>query len=442
MMATTSRSASLFERARKMIPAGVHSNTRARAPHPLYFQRARGPYVWDVDGNRLLDLVMANGAVILGHGDARVEEAVRRALELGLTAGVEWDGAVDVAEMFLRLVPTADMVRFANSGTEAVLHALHVARHATGRVRVAKVEGSYHGWADELYVSAFPDPDRAGPAEAPASLAGSAGLHPEAVRSVVVLPFNRIAATERIIEQHAGELAAVILEPVLIDAGYVPADREYLAALRRICTRHDIVLIFDELLTGFRLAPGGAQASYGITPDLATFGKAIANGYPMAALAGREDLMRLTEPGRGPAFVGTFNGHVLPLAAASATLPLLAHGGVQRDLSAKVERLRAAFADSAARHGVEARLAGSAGHFHWYFTGADVRDYRSAARTDARRYGAFARALAERSVLCGANPVSHQAVSAAHDEEALETLAEAFDAGLRAAAAVEAARTG
>ncbi len=436
MTRNTERSAALYQRAYRAVPSGVHSGTRARAPHPLYFERARGAEAWDADGNRYVDLIMGNGAVLLGHGDARVNDAVRAVLDAGLSAGVEWERSVELAELFLKLVPTMELVRFTNTGTEAVTHALHVARHHTGRARVAKVEGSYHGWTDELFVSCWPDMTKNGSPDAPVPLPGSPGLHPALAQSTLVLPFNDVAHTAALIERHAAELAAVILEPVLIDVGYIAATTAYLQALRDLCTRHGIVLIFDELLTGFRLAPGGAQEAYGIVPDLATYGKALANGFPMAALAGREAFMRLTEPGRGPAFVGTFNGHAVPLAAALATLPLLRDGSAQRTLDARSDRLKEAFQRDATQWGVPAQLVGAGGHLHWYFTDETIADYRSASATDRKAYAAFNAALAERGFLVMANPLSHHAISLAHDEPILDELSDACRHGLQAIAAL------
>lgn len=423
----------LFERAARLTPGGVHSNSRWRAPHPRYFHRAQGPYAWDVDGQKHLDLVMGNGAVILGHNDPQVQESVRQALDTGLTAGLEWERAAEVAELILKAVPWMDQVRFTNTGTEAALHALHIARFVTGRTRIAKVEGSYHGWADELFVSVWPDLDQAGPAEAPRSLPGAPGLLPAAVQNVLVLPFNNSRAAEALLDEHGNDLAAVILEPVLIDVGHVPATKEYLETLRRQCTRYGIVLIFDELLTGFRLAPGGAQEHYGVQPDLAIFGKAIANGYPLAAIAGREQFMSRSAPGQGTAYVGTFNGHVVPLAAALATLPRLLSGDIQQTLAMRTRKLADAFATAAKRMGVTARLVGNGGHFHWYFTDTEIRDYRSSTKTDARKCAAFVAELYRRGVLCAPGSLSHQAISLAHDDHVLEELCAAFEAGLVAA---------
>ncbi len=429
-------SAALYERARLVIPAGVSSNTRARKPHPLYFRSAQGAEVRDVDGNRYVDILMGNGAVLLGHGEPRVQEAVAKALESGLTTGVEWELSVAAAERLLALVPGMDLVRFANSGTEAVLHALHLARFATGKARIAKVEGSYHGWTEEGFTSVWPDLAKAGPPENMVPLAGSPGFRQDTVESMLVMPFNDVERSTALIERHAHELAAVMLEPVLLDVGFLPPRGDYLKALRQACTKHGVVLIFDELLTGLNLAPGGAQEVHGVVPDLATYGKALGNGYPIAALAGREDLMRLTEPGNGPVYVGTFNGHAVPVAAAGAALEILAEGQVQRQVGQRNERLRRSFAQAAQAAGVEAQMVGGGSHFHWYFTSADVRDYRSAATTSAAAYGAFVSVLAERGVLTLANPLSHHALSLAHGEPVLDQLEDAFLAGLAAASRV------
>ncbi len=433
-MNSYSQSAELYDRAVAIVPAGVSTNTRSRQPHPLYFSRAEGAYAVDIDGNRHLDLTMGNGAVLLGHGFPPVQEAVSRAISAGLTCGIESATMVDAATTFTDTVKWADMVRFTNTGTEAVQHALHLARHATGRTRIAKVEGSYHGWSDEVFVSVWSDLSRAGSADAITPLAQFAGQRPDLVNEVVVVPFNDIPRTLAVLDQVGGEIAALLLEPVMIDIGFIPATNAYLAALRAAADKHGFVLIYDELLTGFNLAPGGIADSQGIAPDLALYGKAIANGYPLAAMAGREDLMRLTEPGKGPAFVGTFNGHGVAIAAAAAALSILSQGDVQRTVAQRGQRLATAFANSADTAGVDARMVTGGSHLHWYFLDGDVTDYRSAARTNGARYAAFTRALGDRDILFLPNPLSHHAISLAHDDAVLQEVEAAFDAGLAAAA--------
>jgi len=420
------RSKSLFERARELIPAGVSSNSRFREPHPTYFRAAKGAEIWDADGNRYIDLILGNGAVILGHGDPRIEEAIRKSLECGLTIGVEWERVAELAEIFLDLVKTVDMVRFTNTGTEAMLHALHIARSATGRSRIAKAEGCYHGWTDPFFVSAFHDPAKAGPVNAMRSLPGTPGLDPGAVEDTVVFPFNDIENSVATIEAHADDLAAVFVEPVMIDIGYVQGRREYLHALQAVCEKNGIIFVLDEVLTSFRLAPGGAQEFYDLRPGLSIYGKAMGNGYPLAAVAGKEELMRLTEPGKGPAFVGTYNGHALSVAVALSVLPLLADGEAQRNLEEATVRLRSCFESCAAKRGFPGRLAGGAGHFQWYFNSDDVVDYRTAAASDAAKSSAFAAGLVDRGILAGTGLLFHQALSLAHTNAILEEIEEAF----------------
>jgi glutamate-1-semialdehyde 2,1-aminomutase len=428
-MSSSSRSAELYERVAAKVPAGVSSNTRSRKPHPLYFSRADGAFAFDADGNRHLDLVMGNGAVMLGHGYEPVKEAVTRAVEAGLTCGFESAAMVDAAEALMSAVKWPDMVRFTNTGTEVVQHALHLARHATGRTRIAKVQGSYHGWSDEVFVSVFSD---AGTVDAISSVPQFDGQRRDLVDEVVVVPFNDIERTLAVLDRVGGDLAALLLEPVLINIGFIPADLGYLKALRAAADKHGFVLIYDELLTGFNLAPGGVADSCGVAPDLALYGKAIANGYPMAALAGREALMRMTEPGKGPAFVGTFNGHGISVAAAAATLPILATGEVQNTLAARGKRLAESFSRAAARAGVAANLVTGGSHLHWYFLEGEVVDYRSAARTDASAYAAFTGELSARDILFLPNPLSHHAISLAHDDAVLGEIEAAFEAGLAA----------
>lgn len=435
----TRRSQALYERALQSVTGGTHSNSRSRVPHPLYFSRADGPYVWDVDGNRYTDLNMGNGAVMLGHNHPAVQRAVAASLKSGLTTGMESESSIRASEALLRLVPSAESVRFANTGTEAMLHVLHMARAITGRQAIAKVEGAYHGWFDSVYVSTWPPLDQAGADDAPLPTPGTAGLLAIAVSEAVILPFNDADAARRIIRANAGRLAAIVVEPAMIDVGYIPAEPGYLQALRELADEHGILLVFDELLTGFRLARGGAQELYGIQADLATFGKALGNGYPVAAVAGRRKYMDASAPGAGrPAYVGTFNGHFVCMAAVEAALGVLADGSVTAALQARTQELMDRFARSAARHGVPARMQGAGGHIHWYFADAPVRNYRQAARSSRARYAAFAGVLAGEGFLVSPNYLLHHAISLAHGTEEIETLAAAMDKGLAAAAEVAA----
>jgi glutamate-1-semialdehyde 2,1-aminomutase len=424
-----------YRRALQLMPAGVSSNSRMRSPHPVYFKSADGALLYDIDGNRYIDLNLGNGAVILGHNHPAVSKAVEAAVSSGLSIGVENNLTSQLAEEFLSAVPSMDLVRFTNTGSEATLHALHIARFATGKEKIAKPEGSYHGWVDEIFASAFHDVSKAGSLDRIETVPSTAGLHKSAIADICVFPFNDRERTRKVLEDNAENLAAVVLEPVMIDIGFIPAQKAYLEEIREICSRRNILLIFDEVLTSFRLAPGGAQEYYGVTPDLAIYGKAMANGYPLAAIAGLEKYLRLTEPGKGPTFVGTFNGHVVPVAAAIGTMPFLKDSATQKTLNMRIERLKKSFSASAAAAGVSAKLCGGGGHFHWYFTDSGVYDYRSAKKTNAGLYNAFASSLFDQGILVSGGAISHHAISLAHDDEILEELESCFHKALEFAAA-------
>jgi glutamate-1-semialdehyde 2,1-aminomutase len=426
--ANSTASTGLYQRASRYVPGGAHSNTRVRRPQPLFAVRAAGPYVWDADGTQYLDLQMGNGSVALGYARAEVDLAVMNAITSGVTTGVETAVAVDAVEALASVIPDCGMIRFANTGTEALMHALAIARHHTGRHLVAKAEGAYHGWYDSLWVSTWASADQLGPQASPAAPAGSAGLAagPE---TTVVIPFNDVAATADILRARADQIAAVVVEPVMIDIGYVPATAGYLAALRDLTRRLGIVLIFDELLTGFRIAPGGAREVYGIMPDLTTYGKAIGNGYPVAVVEGDEVLMTTTDPGAGGpvGWVGTYNGHPVAVAATAAAVALLSDGKAQNELSRLNEELRAGFAELAERHGVAVVVPGEGGHFQPYFLDHEPVSYRDALHSDAVRYEAWRAAMASARILVPPRPLLHCAFSTAHRPADVDRVLDATD---------------
>jgi glutamate-1-semialdehyde 2,1-aminomutase len=421
----------LYRRALVHVPAGVHSNTRIRTPAPLFVDRADGQWVHDADGTRWLDFTMGNGSVILGHNHPAVQEAVRDSLERGTTAGYETVAAVEAVELLAEVLPALRAVRFANTGTEAVMHALALARAATGRRRVAKVEASYHGWADAVWVSTWPPLDQAGPVQTPVGVPGSAGLSAEA-DTTLVLPFNDVAATTDLLERHGTELAAVILEPVMIDIGFVPATEEFIQSVRDLCDKFGVLLIFDELLTGFRIAMGGAREVYATTPDLTLYGKAIANGYPLAAVEGSRDLLDLSDPATGGevGWVGTYNGHATSMAAARASLRELRSGAVVQRLRELTDRLKSGVAELAESTGAAVVMAGGGGHFQPYFSASAPSDYRSAAASNVSDYAALVEACRSESVLIAEGALGHCALSTAHTEDDIDLLLGCIQASL------------
>ncbi len=425
MTDTTSRADILYRRALHSIPAGAHSNTRASTPPVRYYARAAGSQLWDVDGQQWTDFLMGNAAVLLGHGHPAITDAVHRALQDGLGAGVESELSVLAAERFLQSVHTAEQVRFTNTGTEAALHAVHLARVVTGRSGIAKMEGAYHGWWDDVYVSTWPDLRQAGPAQRPMALPGAPGLRRD-VGATVVLPFNDLNAAREVLTERREDLAALFIEPVMIDVGFIEPEPGYLQGLRDLTAELGILLIFDELLTGFRLGPAGAQGRSGVTPDLSLWSKGLANGFPIAALAGRRDLMERTAPGPNNApFIGTFNGFRPALAACLASLELLQDGAVAARLDARTQDLKRAFDALAREHGVPAQLLGGGGHLQPYFTLEPVRDYRSASTTDAQLYRAWLNAMTARHLIAAHGPLLHSAFSDAHTDADLELFLDA-----------------
>lgn len=420
---TMSRSEQLHERACRHVPAGVHSNSRIRDPLPLFIRRAKGSRIEDVDGHSWVDFTMGNGSIILGHNHPAVQESVERCLRLGLTTGYESSAAVETVELMAELIPDFRAVRFANTGTEAVLHALALARAATGRQRIAKVEASYHGWGDAVWVSTWPPPHEAGPADAPRAVPGSAGLSRESEGTLVV-PFNDITATTDLLRRHGTELAALILEPVMIDIGYVPASQAYIDTLRELTQAYGVILIFDELLTGFRVAPGGAREVYASTPDLSIYGKAIANGYPLAAVEGSRSLLDLSDPTRGGTvgWVGTYNAHAIALAAARACLTELRSGEVRLHMELLTRALQIGVAQIAATSGVDTLVSGAGGHFQPYFLPEPPPNYREAAESDVNRYRRLVAACRAEGVLIAEGALGHCALSFAHSEEDVQRL--------------------
>jgi glutamate-1-semialdehyde 2,1-aminomutase len=402
--AKTRKSAEWFEVASRHLPGGVTGNVKFYPPYPVYLKKAKGSHVWDLDGNEYIDYMLCFGPLILGHGHPRVVDAVRKQLDRDGTQifGAPHELEVRMAERLKKIFPFADAVRFTNSGLEATLHALRVAKGAKKRLRIAKFEGAYHGCYDEVLVSLTPSEDAAGPRATPQTVSGSYGTSEAVINNVQVLPYNDIEDTVRILKAHKNDLAALIMEPV--QRGFVVPDMEFLKIVRETTKELGIVLIFDEVMSGFRMEKyGGAATVYGIDPDMICLGKIIGGGFPCGAFMGKRDIMDMVNPvtrakNERVFHGGTFNGHPTILAAGMATLDVLEEPKTYPYLNRISDKLRNGFNDLLGRMGYEAKAIGPGSTFNLVFTKGKVADYRDAAKCDAKLrqrldFGMLARGL-------------------------------------------------
>jgi glutamate-1-semialdehyde 2,1-aminomutase len=395
----------------RWLAGGVSSNFRLGiAPTPLVFERGEGACLFDVDGNRLIDYYLGMGPMILGHSPEGVRRAAAAQLERGILYAGQTDLEAQAARRVCEMVPCAERMRFASSGSEVVQAAFRLARAATGRQKILKFEGHYHGWFDNVLWSTAPALDVAGDEEAPVAVGGGKGLEDGAARNVEVLSWNRLDLVERRLAR--GDVAAVIMEAAMCNSGAVAPAPGYLEGVRAACSRHGTILIFDEVITGFRLAPGGAQARFGVTPDIATFAKAIANGFPVAAIAGRGEILDLF--GQGVVHGGTFNAQPVAMAATLATLEALTPE-MFAGIETRGRRLMDGIAAELAAAGHKAVVTGWPQVFHVAFDlDAPARNWRDLARMNRAKYVRFTAAL----LAHGVRALERGAwfMSAAHDD--------------------------
>ncbi len=406
----TSNSESLFARAQKSIPGGVNSPVRAFrgvGGTPRFIARGQGSRLIDADGNEYIDYICSWGPLILGHRPAAVTEAIAAVLETGTSFGAPTGRESELAEEIIACVPSIEMVRLVNSGTEATMSALRVARGFTGRELTIKFEGCYHGHVDSLLV-------KAGSGMATLGIADTAGVPESFARTTIALPYNSIDAVEKAFAEHGSQIAAVIVEPVVGNMGCVPPAPGFLEAIRDLTTRHGALFIFDEVMTGFRLALGGAQERFGIKPDLTTLGKIIGGGLPLAAYGGRADVMSKVAPS-GPVYqAGTLSGNPLAVAAGLAVVRhLRAHPEIYPQIESRTAQLCAA-----PPAGVTVNRVGSM--FTFFFTDEPVTDWDSAARSDKAKFGRFFHHMLERGVYLAPSQFEAGFVSAAHSEADIE----------------------
>ncbi len=400
------RSRRLFERAKQSIPGGVNSPVRAYRSvggTPPFIARGQGPRVWDADGNEFIDYICSWGPLLLGHRHPLVIEAIEMALEIGTSFGAPTEREIELAELISDLVPSVEMVRLVNSGTEASMSALRVARGFTGRDVTIKFEGCYHGHVDSLLV-------KAGSGVATLGLPDSPGVPKGFSDTTIALPFNSVEAVEATFRERGDQIAAVIVEPVVGNMGCVPPAPGYLQVLRELCTHYGALFIFDEVMTGFRVAAGGAQQLFGIRPDLTVMGKVIGGGLPIAAYGGRRDVMTNIAP-LGPIYqAGTLSGNPLAVSAGIAMLRYIkANPGLYEEIDRKAQRLEAA-----APKGITVNRVGSM--FTWFFTDQPVTDYESAKRSDTERFKRFFHGMLEHGIYLPPSQFEAAFVSTAHSD--------------------------
>jgi glutamate-1-semialdehyde 2,1-aminomutase len=399
----TDTSRDWFERAQHVLAGGISSSARATTtgdlPYPLYILRGAGAHIWDADDNEYIDYLLSYGSAILGHGAPALTEALGRVLGDGTMFGTCNVPEVLLAEQICAMVPCAELVRYANSGTEAVQGAVRAARGYTGRSKLLKFEGHYHGWADVLAVSNRPSADEAGPYAAPVSWPHSPGIPRGVYDDVVISPWNDIDVLRELLDANAGQLAAVICEPIVANCACTMPEPAYLELLRAECSARGVLLIFDEICTGFRTAPGGAQELFGVVPDLAVYSKALGGGLPIAAFAGRREVMEAIAT-NAVKHGGTYNGSPLCATAASVVLGQLADPTVIQRIDACGRAIMGAIRGAAEQHGVSCAVQGVGAMFQVLFsqTGEPTRQYRDLFALDTARYATFRQGLLERGV--------------------------------------------
>jgi glutamate-1-semialdehyde 2,1-aminomutase len=432
---STSRSEQLFARAMDVLPGGVGSSARGVragwAPYPPFIASGKGSRVTDVEGTEYVDYLMGLGPLLFGHRPSEITEAVVAAIqELGTVFGLPYELEAEAARKVVDAVPSVEMVRFASSGSEAVGTAVRLARAVTGRTLVLRFEGMYHGWMDTVYWSNHPSPSDAGPADRPVPVAAGRGMLPEMADSLLVLTWNDPESFARVMAERGDEIAAVITEPVALNTGCILPEPGYLELLRELTSEHGALLIFDEVITGFRFARGGAQEFFGVLPDITTMAKGLGGGFPVAAIGGTRRVMEAVGDGRY-SHSGTYNSNVIQMAAVSATMDLLtperyaAAGSLGRSLMDGLARLLQ-------EAGIPARVVGLGTVFQVWFADAPIRNWRDADRlVDEDRFSRWASLMRRHGVLFHPAQFENLFVSMAHAREDVDRTLEAAERSLR-----------
>jgi glutamate-1-semialdehyde 2,1-aminomutase len=409
----TSTSGTLYNRAKRVLPAGVSYGIRFFEPYPFYTAKAHGSKLWDVDGNEYIDFWLGHAALILGHSPKEVVKVVKKQLENGTHYGTSHELEIALAEQVVKMVPSAEMVRFTNSGTEANMYATRLARAFTGRDTIAKFEGGWHGGYDALHLGV----------KQPFDLPESAGLTQGALQDTILLPFNDLEGVEKRLKNK--QPASIIIEPVLGAGGAVPAEKEFLKGLREFCDQKDIILIFDEVITGFRLAPGGGQQFYGVNADITVLGKILGGGFPVGAFCGSKKIMERIDniAFKRPHYSfhgGTFTGNPMTMTAGLTTLKILEDGTVTSRLNGQGDEVRERLGRIFEKHDVDAQVVGLGSLFNVHFTKEPIRDVLAVFRADKKRLLEYNLTLMINGIFF--LPTHCGALSTAHTEEDLQKL--------------------
>mmetsp|Transcript_54855 Transcript_54855/g.81458 ORF Transcript_54855/g.81458 Transcript_54855/m.81458 type:complete len:468 (+) Transcript_54855:49-1452(+) len=420
---TYTKSEELFNEAKTLMPGGVSSPVRAFKSVgglPVVFEKVKGPYAWDVDGNKYIDYVGTWGPAILGHADDDVLDAVKETMDKGTSFGAPCPLENDLAKMVIAAVPSVEMVRFTNSGTEACMGMIRLCRAHTNREKVIKFEGCYHGHADSFLV-------QAGSGVATLGLPDSPGVPESATKATLCAEYNNLESVKAIFEENKDEIAAVILEPVVGNSGFIKPDKEFLEGLRELTTEGGAVLVFDEVMTGFRVSYGGAQEYFGVTPDVTTMGKVIGGGLPVGAYGGKKEIMELVAPA-GPMYqAGTLSGNPLAMRAGIETLKKLSEPGVYDELERKSKKLVDGIVAAGKKHGHAISGDTAGGMFGWYFTEGPVKNFQEATKADPEKFGKWHKMMLERGVYLAPSMYEAGFMSMAHTDEDIERTIEIAD---------------
>jgi len=422
-MANVDQNAVLFERAQKTIPGGVNSPVRAFRQVggvPRFVAKANGPYFWDANGKRYIDLIMSWGPMIAGHANPEVVAAVQKAAETSFSYGAPTEGEIELAERICALMPSVEQVRMVSSGTEATMSALRLARGYTGRDLIIKFEGCYHGHADSLLVKAgsglltFADSTQNAPS--------SGGVPQDLVKHTLVLPYNDVAAIEEVFKKQGDQIAAVILEPIAGNMNLIVPSKEFLSAMRSLTSKHGAVLIYDEVMTGFRVALGGAQSLQGITPDLTCLGKVMGGGMPMAAFGGKKEIMSKLAPLGNVYQAGTLSGNPVAVAAGLKNLEIISREGFYECLTGQTEKLMAGLKKAADKANVPFAVDSVGGMFGFYFASEVPTSYEAVTKTDIEAFKKFFHLMLDEGVYLAPSAYEAGFTSIAHDNAVVDAI--------------------